>query len=352
MEKKKFQVDKYIQNKQKNDVLLVVSILVLVILIVLSLLIGQYGVSLIDTVKILFGDESIDGNTANMIKQIILSIRLPRTMTAIVVGGALSIAGITYQCVFRNMLVSQDVMGVSTGACVGAAIAIVLGWSTTGIQSLAFICGIGSVAVVWALAKMVKADKTLSLILAGVLVSGLMSSILGWIKYTANQETQLPNIVYWIMGDLSSVTMKQISEIMMPALICIIVIMLNKKKLNYFAYSDSEAISMGINITLSRVIFIVCATVLVSLAISISGSIGWVGLVIPQLARTVSGTNNRDTVPITLVLGANFLLLMDIINRLISAAELPISILTGMIGTPLFVTCLLIKQKRETCDIR
>jgi iron complex transport system permease protein len=216
---------------------------------------------------------------------------------------------------------------------------------------LAFVCGIGSVIIVWSLAQIVRADKTLSLILAGVLVSGMMSSILGWIKYTANQETQLPNIVYWIMGDLSSVTMKQITGIMLPALVCITVIMLNRRKLNYFAYSDCEAISMGINIALSRVIFIVCATVLVSLAISISGSIGWVGLVIPQLARSISGTNNRDTVPIALVLGANFLLLMDIINRLISAAELPISILTGLIGTPLFVTCLVIKQKREMRDI-
>jgi len=134
---------------------------------------------------------------------------------------------------------------------------------------------------------------------------------------------------------------------MIPAFMCIAVIMLNKWKLNYFAYSDNEAISMGVNISLNRVVFIVCATILVSLAVSISGSIGWIGLVIPQLARTVSGTNNRDAVPIALVLGADFLLLMDIINRLISAAELPVSILTGMIGTPLFVVCLLIKQKRE-----
>lgn len=347
MEKKRFQVDKYISNKRRKTVLLCGALFVFFLLSIISLLIGQYGISVIDTVKILLGCETIDGYTAEVIKKIIVYIRVPRTLTSILVGGALAVAGVTYQCVFRNMLVSQDVLGVSTGACVGAAMAIVLGWSATGIQLLSFLCGIGCVILVGLLAKMVKADKTLSLILAGVLISGLMSSVLGYIKYTANQETQLPNIIYWIMGDVSSVTMKQLGQIVIPAVVCIIIILTNKWKLNYFVYSDNEAESLGINISIYRTIFIICATVLVSLAISVSGAIGWIGLVIPQLARTLVGTNNRDSVPLSFVLGADFLLLVDVINRMLSAAELPVSILTGLIGTPLFVICLLLKQRKE-----
>ncbi len=351
MEKKRFQVDKYLADRRKKDALLIVSIILLVVLAMVSLLIGQYGISPLEAIRILLGDE-VQGYTSATIQNIIMNIRVPRTIISILVGASLSIAGISYQCVFRNMLVSQDVLGVSTGCCVGAAAAIVMGWSTMGIQALAFVGGIGSVMVVWMLSKLVRAEKTLSLILAGVLVSGLMSSVLGWIKYTANQETQLPNIVYWIMGDLSSVTIEQIQKIAMPMVLCVAVIMLNTLKLNYFAYSDSEAMSIGVNISLYRTIFIICSTLLVSLAVSVSGSIGWIGLVIPQLARTLVNTNNRDAVPLALVLGADFLLLVDILNRLVSTAELPISILTGMIGTPLFVMCLLIKQRKENDEIR
>jgi iron complex transport system permease protein len=236
---------------------------------------------------------------------------------------------------------------VSTGACTGAAIAIVLDLSAYYIQGLSFITGLLSVIVVFLLARTIKTEKTLSLILSGILVSGLMASVLGYIKYMADPETHLQSIIFWTMGDLSSISIEQISQVVIPMAICVLLIYLNRWKLNFFCYSDGEATNLGFNIKLYRIIFLMAATILVSTAVSVSGSIGWIGLVIPQLVRTIVGTDNSDTVGLSFIMGANFLLLMDVINRLISAAELPISILTGLVGTPIFVICLLLKQRGE-----
>ena len=345
MEKRKSQVDNYILNKRKKQRITIVLLLGTAILACVSMLVGQYGVSLTETIKIIFGVS--DNPQSQMISSILLNIRLPRTVSAILIGGALAVAGITYQCVFRNMLVSQDVLGVSTGACVGAAIAIILNLSTYYIQGLSFVTGILSVGIVFLLAKSIKAEKTLSLVLSGILVSGLMSSVLGYIKYMANPQTQLQSIIFWIMGDISSISMQQIYQVLIPMMICLSLIFFNRWKLNFFCYSDNEATNLGFNINLYRVIFIISATILVALSVSISGSIGWIGLVIPQLVRTIIGTDNRDTIGLSFILGADFLLLMDIINRLISSAELPISILTGIVGTPVFVVCLILKQRGE-----
>ena len=347
MEKRKSQVDKYKLNKKKNTRLTVALLIILLVLIAVSMLIGQYGVSPIETIKILLGVQPASEGEIHTISSIMLNIRLPRTLAAVLIGGALAIAGITYQCVFRNILVSQDVLGVSTGACTGAAIAIVLDLSAYYIQGLSFITGLLSVVVVFLLARAIKTEKTLSLILSGILVSGLMASVLGYIKYMADPETHLQSIIFWTMGDLSSISIEQISQVVIPMAICVLLIYLNRWKLNFFCYSDGEATNLGFNIKLYRIIFLMAATILVSTAVSVSGSIGWIGLVSPQLVRTIVGTDNSDTVGLSFIMGANFLLLMDVINRLISAAELPISILTGLVGTPIFVICLLLKQRGE-----
>ena len=312
-----------------------------------SMLIGQYGVSPVETIKILTGMQPATDAEIFTISSILMNIRLPRTIAAILIGGALAVAGITYQCVFRNILVSQDVLGVSTGACTGAALAIVMDLSAYYIQGFSFVGGILTVAIVFLLSKVIKTDKTLSLILAGILISGLMSSVLGYIKYMANPDTQLQSIVFWTMGDLSTISMEQISQIVIPIVACILLIYINRWKLNFFCYSDGEATNIGFNIKLYRILFLVSSTILVSVAVSVAGSIGWIGLVIPLLVRTIIGTDNSDTLGLSFIMGAAFLLLMDVINRMISTAELPISILTGLVGTPIFVICLLLKQRGE-----
>ncbi len=347
MEKRKSQVDNYILNKKKIVRITVALLIVLIVLAATSMLVGQYGVSPVRTIKILLGLQPATNNEFHTISSIMLNIRLPRTIAAILIGGALAVAGITYQCVFRNILVSQDVLGVSTGACTGAAFAIVLNLSAYYIQGLSFITGLLSVAVVFLLARAIKTEKTLSLILAGILVSGLMASVLGYIKYMADPQTQLQSIVFWTMGDLSTISLKQITQVVIPIVVCILLIYLNRWKLNFFCYSDVEATNLGFNVKAYRIIFLIAATILVSTSVSIAGSIGWIGLVIPQLVRTIIGTDNSDTVGMSFIMGSCFLLLMDVLNRMISTAELPISILTGLVGTPIFVICLLLKQRGE-----
>lgn len=347
MEKRKSQVDNYILSKKRNAWITVALLFVLIILVVASMLIGQYGLSPIKTIRILLGLQPTTQSELHTLSSIMLNIRLPRTIAAILIGGALAVAGITYQCVFRNILVSQDVLGVSTGACTGAAIAIILDLSAYYIQGLSFVTGLLSVVAVFLLAKAIKSEKTLSLILSGILISGLMASLLGYIKYTANPETHLQSIIFWTMGDLSSISLAQITQVVIPMAVCILLIYLNRWKLNFFCFSDGEATNLGFNIKLYRILFLISATILVATAVSVSGSIGWIGLVIPQLVRTIVGTDNSDTVGLSFIMGANFLLLMDVVNRLISTAELPISILTGIVGTPIFVVCLLLKQRGE-----
>lgn len=345
MERKKLQINEFYQKQNKDMFRIAVLFLITVILFLTSLFIGQYGIKVVDAIKAI---SFIDNSTqSESFRNIIFNIRLPRTISSAVIGGILAISGLTYQCVFRNNLVSQDILGVSTSACVGAAIGIVMGMSAVSIQFLAFTFGILNILFVFLLSSRIKLDKTLSLVLSGILIGGAMSSVLGLIKYMANPETHLQAIVFWTMGDVSSVTYEQLLYIAFPVVVCTVIIFLKRWELNYFCYSDSEAKSLGINITMNRIIFIICSTVLVASAVSVSGSIGWVGLVIPQLVRIIVGTNNKYTVPLTFLMGSSFLLVVDIINRLISSAELPVSIISGIIGLPLFIVCWFVNTKEK-----
>ena len=189
------------------------------------------------------------------------------------IGGSLAVAGLTYQCVFRNNLASQDILGVSTSSCVGAALGIVLGLTTAHIQILAFAMGILNVVLVFLLASRVKLDKTLSLILSGILIGGVMSSVLAFIKYIANPQTQLQAIVFWTMGDISSITYDQLLFVAIPIIASLVILFLKRWGLNYFCYNDSEAKSLGVNIVRDRIIYLGCATVLVASSVSIKQEI-------------------------------------------------------------------------------
>ena len=174
-----------------------------------------------------------------------------------------------------------------------------------------------------------------------------MSSALALIKFLCNPERHLQDIVFWTMGDISAITMEQLRFAAIPVVVCVFVILFKSWYLNYFCYTDSEARSVGVNIGLYRIIFIICATVLVATAVSISGSIGWIGLVIPQLSRLLVGTDNRNVAPTSFLMGSIFLLSVDLINRTISAAELPVSIISGLLGLPIFIICWFISQKQK-----
>lgn len=324
------------RKKSKNKLIFGISVFVLLLLSIASIFVGQYKLTVIETFRVIV-NSSINKTASN----IIYNIRIPRTLSAIIIGSALSVAGITYQNVFRNNIASQDILGASSGACVGAALGILLDFNALSIQLLAFAFGCITILLTYFIANFLKMSQNVSLILSGVLVGGMMSSLLGLMKYLADPVQQLQSIVFWTMGDISGISIRQLLYVLPFIVLSLIVICILRWKLNYFSIENHEAINLGINIYFFRNVFIGVATMLISASVSIAGSIGWVGLAIPQLIRLIVGNNSDDTVILAMTFGSSFLLIVDILNRVISSAEIPISIISGLLGLPIFIICIL-----------
>jgi iron complex transport system permease protein len=285
--------------------------------------------------------------TAQM-ENVVMNIRLPRVFAAMLVGSALSLSGAVYQGMFRNPLVSPDILGAASGACVGAAAAILLHLGPWFTQAFAFAGGLAAVFAAALVPRLLKNNSALMLVLSGVVVSGFMDAVLGAMKYLADPESELAAIVYWTMGSLASVRASSILLIAPGIIAALIIILLLRWRINLLALEDAEAHSLGMNVTFMRSLMVVCSTALTALAICVSGSIGWVGLVIPHLGRLLAGQDHRYMLPVSALLGALFMLVIDTLARNLSASEIPLSILTGMLGTPLFIWLLL----RQRMNIR
>jgi iron complex transport system permease protein len=270
-------------------------------------------------------------------ENVILKIRLPRLLGAVIVGGALSLSGAAYQSVFKNPLVSPDLLGVSSGACVGASFAILMHLGSTGIQLSALVMGLASVAVTTSIPKFFRNNSSPVLVLSGVIVSGFMTSIQGLEKYMADPLDELPSIVYWTMGSLGSVRMRDIRVIGPAILLAMAVLVSIRWRINLISLGDSEATSLGVNVKKMRGVVVFCATLLTAGAVCMSGTIGWIGLVIPHLGRILAGHDNKRLIPVSILLGASFTILVDTCARTLTGSEIPLSILTGVIGTPLFI---------------
>ena len=329
--------------KNRQVILNIVLILILIILILVCLCAGKYSVSVLDCLKILTGNSmAADPMDAN----IILGVRLPRVLAAVVTGGALALSGAAYQGIFKNPLVSPEFLGVSSGACVGAAVAILFAFSAAAIQISAFAGGIVAVGLTVTIPKLIRSDSNLMLVLSGIIVSGAMSSVLGFIKYIADPDTQLAAITYWQMGSFAYIDMKNLLGILPFVVIAAVVLIAMSWWINILSLGENEARSLGADVKMIRVIFIVCATELTAGTVCLSGTIGWVGLVIPHLGRMLAGHNNIRLLPAAGLIGGIFLLLVDTVTRIIGPAEMPISILTGIIGAP-FYAWLLYKQRNR-----
>lgn len=317
-------------------------------LALISLCIGRYNIRLSQVLEVIapkyfIPSVNIDVATYN----VIINLRLPRIIAAILIGGALSLSGTTFQGIFKNPLVSPDILGVSSGACVGAAIAILLGLGIYGIQISAFIFGTATVAITMLIPRIMKRDSTIMLVLSGVIVSGFMSSVLGFIKYIADPETQLADITYWQLGSIAKVTYDSLSKIA-PIIIIVAVILISLRwRINILSLGDNEARSLGVNLRVEKGLAVLCATILTASSVCISGTIGWIGLVMPHLARMLVGNNNVRCLPVATIMSGGFLLIIDTLARTISVGEIPLGILTGLIGAPFFAW-MLIKQKMET----
>ncbi|MBQ3405074.1 MAG: iron ABC transporter permease [Oscillospiraceae bacterium] len=275
-------------------------------------------------------------------ESVIINVRLPRVTAAAVVGAALSVAGASYQGMFRNPMVSPDILGASTGAGFGAALAILLSFNYIFTTLSAFAFGLVAVTLAWAVSRVSKLNTTLSMVLAGIMVSSLFSAGTSFIKLVADTEEQLPAITYWLMGSLNSIKSKDALFVIVLVIIPLVPLMLLRWRINLLTISEDEARSLGINTGRLRLVVIICATLMTSASVSVSGMIGWVGLVIPHFCRLIFGYDYRRLIPAAALMGASFLILVDDLSRTISTSEVPLGVLTAFIGAPVFVYLILI----------
>lgn len=323
----------------------IVLFVMLIILILVCMCVGKYSLTPAECINIIFGKiTGAEGSWDAMDEKLLMGVRLPRVMATVIVGVALALSGAVYQGIFKNPLVSPDFLGVSSGACIGAAVAILLSLSSALIQVCAFIGGIAAVTLTVMIPKAMKSNSNIMLVLAGIIVSGAMSSILGFIKYIADPETQLAAITYWQLGSFAYVDTPALLSILPLSIIAAVVLIAMAWWINILSMGEQEAQSLGANVGVLRGICIICATILTAGAVCISGTIGWVGLVIPHFGRMLVGSDNRSLLPAACLIGGIFLLLVDTVTRIIGPAEMPISILTGIIGAP-FYAWLLYRQR-------
>ena len=325
-------------NRENKEIIsLILLVFLPIILFFASFLMGRYPISPVDVVKTILSPIFPQLTVSSTVNTIVWQIRLPRILAALLVGASLSMAGTAFQGIFKNPVVSSDLLGVSNGAGFGAALAILLSGSSVVIQVFAFVFGIISVSITYLISKAYKAGGILILVLSGVAISAFFNSLISGIKFIADPEDKLPEIVYWLMGSLASVTMDEIIMIIIPLFIGFIILYLLRWQMNLLAMGDEEAQSLGLNPSRVRLIIIAACTLLTSAAVSISGIIGWIGMIIPHMARMIVGPDNKILLPASLSLGASFLLLIDNISRAIISIEIPIGILTAVIGVPIFL---------------
>ena len=271
---------------------------------------------------------------------IIVNLRLPRILMAIIVGAGLTCAGNTFQSLFSNPLATPDILGVTSGTCVGAILAIILSCGILGTQLIALAFGLISVLFTIKIAGRNKNGSMIYLVLAGVIASSLFNAIGSLLKYTADPQDKLPEITYWLMGSFTSATYQKLLIGSPLIIVGIVIIYLLRWRLNILALSEDEAKASGIDLKKTRMIFILASTLITASAVSMCGQIGWIGLLIPHCARMLVGSNNRYVVPLSISLGASFMILIDTLSRSLTVIELPLSILTAIIGAPVFILLL------------
>jgi len=321
--------------------------IILLVLAVVSMCIGRYPVTPMESLRIVFS--SITGATGDwdlMTENVVMGLRLPRILASILVGGSLAASGLVYQGIFRNPLVSPDFLGVSSGACIGAAIAILMALGSAFIQLFAFIGGLIAVALTLTIPKLLRSNSNIMLVLSGIIVGGLMSSLMGYIKYVADPDTQLAAITYWELGSFSYIRLYALLLITPTIVVPFLVLLRISWWIDVLSLGESEAKNLGANVARLRILAIICATLLTASSVCISGTIRWVGLVLPHFGRMIVGPSNTRLLPTVFLIGGIFMLLVDTATRTIGPVEMPVSILTGLIGAPVFAW-LLYRQRSK-----
>ena len=331
----------------KHLTLTVIALALLIVIAVGAMAVGRAMLSPGTVIEVLWQLATGDGDTPLVSRNIVLNVRLPRVVAAAMIGGALAISGSAYQGLFRNPMVSPDILGASTGASFGAVLALLLSLGNMPVRAAAFAGGLAAVFITYTAARSIGrgSSQVLLLVLCGMIVSALFQAFVSAIKYTADPDSKLPEITYWLMGSIAKVTWSDLRLFAIPFILGVVPLLALRWRLNILAFGDEEAESLGINAAALRLVSIVCATLLTASCVAISGVIGWVGLIMPHVVRFIAGPDNRIVVPLSVILGGAFLIAVDTACRSLMPSEIPLGILTSIIGAPLFFLILLRTQQ-------
>jgi len=317
-----------------------------------ALMVGRY-IIMPDEILNMFLTKLLNGpqTWSNDLETVVMNVRLPRIFAALLVGAALSGSGAAYQGLFRNPMVSSDILGVSAGASFGAVLGILLSMDFLYIQLMAFAFGLLAVTITYLTASRwsKNSDALLSLILGGIIVGMVFTSFISLTKYLADPLSKLPAITFWLMGGLSSIRSAEVEGILGPVLLGLLPMFLLRWKFNILTLGDEEARALGVNTARLRKIIIFCATLMTASAVAVAGIIGLVGLIVPHLARFAVGPDYRVLMPASVFMGGGFLLLVDTLSRTILSVEIPLGILTSIIGAPIFMYLLLTSRRTSEC---
>lgn len=305
-----------------------------VVTVIVAMAIGRMNISPIEIIKLILNHFGGDFETNKQTELVIWTIRFPRILLALLVGAGLSTSGCAFQSLFSNPLATPDTLGVASGASFGAVLGLLIGFNLIGVQVLAFVCGIAAVFLTW-LSGSKKGMNTI--ILSGIMIGALFTALVSLVKYTADVESQLPAITYWLMGSLNSANFSSLALGSPLIIIGILVLFLIRWRLNILPLSEDEAKATGTNICFLRAVTVICSTAVTASCVSMCGQVGWVGLLVPHICRMKFGNNHMALLPASISIGAVFMVIVDTIARSVSAAEIPISILTAIIGAPFFI---------------
>ena len=325
------------------------SIAAVAVLAAASLSMGAFPVTVGDVARALWaaltaGESGLPANA----QAVVLEVRAPRVLGAIVVGAALAAAGAAFQALFKNPLVSPDILGVTTGCALGAGLAVLWSLPAGAVQALAFAGGLLAVALVVAIGTWIGGrDPLLTLVLTGIVVGSLFGAGIALVKFAADPHNQLPAITFWLLGSFAGILPRDLPVTLIPVGLGLVALTLVGGRMDLLSLSDDEARSLGVNVGRLRLAVIVLATLVTAAAVALAGTIGWVGLVIPHAARLLVGASFARVFPIALLLGAGFMLAVDTSCRTIFATEIPPGVVTAFVGTPAFIALLAIAFRRQ-----
>jgi iron complex transport system permease protein len=316
-----------------------VALTVLVIGVLIAFTVGRYPIALSDLFSVILG--KLSGRPPDVppiVENVIWQVRGPRVIAAALVGAALAVAGTAFQGLFRNPLVSPDILGASSGAALGAVLGIFFSLGVLAIQSLAFVGGLLAVAAVYLIGSAVRSrDPVLVLVLTGVVIGALLGAGVGLVKYLADPYNQLPAMTFWLLGSLAATTLSDLLPLFGPVAAGTLVLIALRWRMNVMSLPDEEARALGVPTGPLRVVIVAAATLVTSASVATAGIIGWVGLVVPHMARSLVGPDFARLIPAAALLGGGFLLVIDTVARTGAAIEIPLGILTAVVGTPFFI---------------